>query len=104
MRFTNLLSFFSLLLILSSCSSKIEKIPYNSAFNAYLAGFTNGEISSHSNMVIHFANDIDSAKQAAVTPEHFKTDPSFEGDLIEALNGEQFEGKSLRIERATSMR
>jgi RNA recognition motif-containing protein len=33
-----------------------------------------------------------------------KVDPSFEEDLIEALSGEQFEGKSLRIERATSMR
>ena len=33
-----------------------------------------------------------------------RVDPSFEDDLIEALNGELFAGKKLKIERATSLR
>ena len=82
MRLTNLLLSLTLLFVLNACTSKIEKIPYNSAFNAYLAGFTNGEISSHSNMVIHFSAPVDSAKRAAVSAKNYNTNPTFDGEVV----------------------
>jgi alpha-2-macroglobulin len=70
-----------LALAFSACDSKPVRISYNTAFDAHLSAFTDGEISKKSPVMIRFAKDVAADTKAAVPKGVFSISPNIDGDL-----------------------
>jgi uncharacterized protein YfaS (alpha-2-macroglobulin family) len=68
-------------LLFSACQGKPKQITYNTAFDAYLSAFTDGEISKKSPIVIRFAQNLVSDLRTPVPKGVFSISPNIDGDL-----------------------
>ncbi len=69
-------------MIMSSCGTdKPERIVYNSAYDAYISAYTQGEISKKSPILLRFAQPVVQDIRTPLPSEAFSIVPEIEGDL-----------------------
>ncbi len=73
-----------LIIFFNSCSTptKVEQIQYNTAYDAFLSGFTHGEISKKATIKVQFQDELTKDIAETIYPNPFSFEPALEGEAV----------------------